>query len=68
MLTTIRNEIRKGIRRQGQELTKEDVGKCIDLASGFGNVLPIDVGKRIWSKDFGIAMESDEQRDKRKSK
>lgn len=61
---TISDELRKGIRPQGSELMEEDVGR--KLATGFGKCLPIDIGKRIWLKDYGFVMENDEKRDKRK--
>jgi hypothetical protein len=65
MRTPILYQIKKGERRQGAELTKKDIGCLFDLA-GFGKVLPIDVGKRVWARSYGIAMENDEQRDARK--
>lgn len=57
-------DIRSGKRRQGAELTAQDVGR--NLGDNFGRVLPIDVGKRVWLKDYGLVMENDAQRDKRK--
>ena len=62
---SIKQEIEQKMRQQGQEITKEDVGKHIDFA--FGQVLSIDIGKKIWLKSYGITMENNEQRDKRKS-
>ena len=58
------HEIRRGRRAQGSELTTGDIGRT--LASGFGRVLPIDVGKRIWLRSYGLTMENNEQRDTRK--
>lgn len=46
MRYTIRDEIYKGIRKQGIELTSNDVGR--NLGDSFGRVLLIDVGKRVW--------------------
>jgi hypothetical protein len=61
---TIANQIAMGHRESGEELTEFDVGMEFD-STGFGRVLPNDVGKRVWYKDWGIELESDEQRVKR---
>ena len=63
---TIYGEIKKGERAQGAEIRPEDVGK--DFGDSMGRVLLIDVGKRVWLKPYGLAMENNEQRDKRKAK
>lgn len=60
-------QIRRGRRMQGSELQQSDVGKPLTTEDeGFGTVLPIDVGKRVWVKPYGFAMENDEQRNQRK--
>lgn len=65
---TIRNEIDRGDRPQGAELTEADVGRLLSPVEGFREVLPIDVGKRVWSKEWGLTMENEAQRDERKAK
>lgn len=66
MRRDIRWEIKTGIRAQGSELSKADVGRSLSFGEGFGRVLPIDVGKRVWLKPHGFVMENNEQRDTRK--
>lgn len=61
---TIADELRKGERAQGAELAPRDVGHTI--SPDFGRVQAGDVGKRVWLRDFGIAMENNGQRDARK--
>jgi hypothetical protein len=59
--------IARGKLPQGYELQAADVGSLLDLGwDGFGPVLPVDVGKRVWRREYGIAMENSEQRDNRK--
>jgi hypothetical protein len=63
----IATEIRKGLRPQGVELTEKDLGKYYEgpgISDDF--IKKIDVGKKVWLKDYGIAIENNEQRDKRK--
>lgn len=60
----VSQEIREGKRLQGAELTQADVGRMLDWT--LGPVQQIDVGKRVWLKDYGLVMENNEQRDKRK--
>lgn len=60
---TIAPEIQSGRRRQGAELRLGDVGRL--LSEDFGEVMPIDVGKRVWLKDYGLVMENNQQRDAR---
>lgn len=62
----IHNQLKRGILPNGYELQPWDVGK--PLALGFGVVTKNDVGKRVYVKSYGFAMENDEQRDKRKGK
>ena len=66
----LKDEIKNGILPQGYEIKESDVGQRVDsLGTGsFGQVLPSDVGKRIFLKPYGIAMENNEQRDARKNK
>lgn len=66
MKPTIADEIRKGIRLNGAELRPEDLRRFLD--TGFGQVLPIDIGKRVWLRDYGLTMENNEQRDARKKR
>ncbi len=62
----ISKQIRDGDRRQGSELTVEDVGTLLSYGEGFGFVQKGDVGKRVWcSRDNVLSMENNEQRDKR---
>lgn len=61
----IESQIKEGSRPQGTELKESDVGFPLAWQGGFGQVLPIDVGKRVWSKNYGLVMENNEQRDKR---
>jgi hypothetical protein len=35
------------------------------LCSGFGQILPVDVGRRVWMNDGYPVMENTEQRDRR---
>jgi len=63
---TIQSQIQKGIRKQGQELEEKDIGTYFGWFSNFGKVLPIDVGKKVWIKNFGLVMENNQQRDSRK--
>lgn len=65
MKKTIADRIKAGDLPQGYELTEADVGSTLDL-TGFGKVLPRDVGKRVWVKSYGFAMENEDQRDARK--
>lgn len=64
----IESQIKEGTRPQGAELKEDDIGFPLAWQGGFGQVLPIDVGKRVWSKDYGLVMENNEQRDKRLAK
>lgn len=66
MKLTISEEIRRGLRSQGSELSGADVGRKLEWGGGFGRVLLIDVGKRVWLKDYGLVMENEEQRNKRR--
>jgi hypothetical protein len=50
---------------QGYALQDSDVGRSLSLGEGFGVVLPGDVGRRCWSKRWGLVMESRQQRDER---
>ena len=61
---SIEDELLMGVRRGGSELAPSDVGR--HLAYGFGRVLEIDVGKRVWRRSWGFVMENNEQRDTRK--
>jgi hypothetical protein len=61
----IDNEIRRGLLSQGYELQASDVGHI--LSGEFGQVIDADVGKRVWLRSWGIAMENNEQRDARKA-
>lgn len=61
----IADELRKGRRVQGSELTRNDVGRLLSFNEGFGRVFLHDVGKRVWLKPYGLVMENDEQRDER---
>lgn len=67
-MKVISEDIRRGQRKQGTELTADDVGRPLDVLNEFGVVLVQDVGRRVWLKDYGLVMESIEQRDKRKNK
>ncbi len=60
----ISDDLRMGRRAQGSELGRNDVGRNLGLA--FGRVFLHDVGKRVWLKSYGLVMENNEQRDKRK--
>jgi len=60
-MRTINDDIRRGEKPQGYELTEADVGKS--LALGWGEVMEIDIGKRCYVKSWGFAMENDAQRD-----
>ncbi len=62
----IRNKIEAGLLPQGYELRQTDVGK--PLAYDFGYVMRGDIGKKVWVKPYGLVMENNEQRDKRKGK
>lgn len=64
--TPILSAIRRGNLPNPHELTSDDIGTNLELASGFGFVLSSDVGKRVWAKSYGLAMENCHQRDKRK--
>jgi len=65
---SVATQLSKGYRAQGSELETRDIGRTICNGEGFGRVLPIDVGKRIWLKPHGITMENNEQRDARKAR
>ena len=66
MRKPIAYQIKNGTRPQGSELTEKDVGCTIGLlGEGFGKVLPIDVGKRVYLREYGTCMENNEQRDRR---
>ena len=56
-----------GAKPQGYELRPEDIGRVLSHSEGFGRVLEGDVGKRIWRRPYGFAMENEAQRDKRKT-
>ena len=52
------------------EVTPEHVGKSFDkilntLGSGFGRVMPVDIGKRVYKSDGIFQIENEEQRDRR---
>ena len=64
----IADQIRMGILPQGYELQESDVGRGFGCQSGFESVRQFDVGRRVWLKSYGIVMENNEQRDKRKGK
>jgi len=64
----ISDEIRRGRRAQGQELTEADLCDLLSWLDGFGPVRRFDLGKRVWLKPYGIVMENSEQRDKRKQR
>lgn len=66
MKPTIRDQIKHGMRPQGSELTRADIGTIISLYDDFGTVKPYDVGKRVYHRSWGLAMENVEQRDKRR--
>jgi len=66
-LRVISDEIRRGARPQGAELTEADLGCLLSWLEGFGTVKPFDLGKRVWLKPFGLVMENAEQRDRRKT-
>lgn len=53
------------IKRTGQpyDIRARDVGRLI--STDFGRVARCDIGKRVYLRDFGIAMENAEQRDDR---
>lgn len=65
MRRSIASEIRRGRRPQGTELTVADLGRELSDGEGFGPVSPIDVGRRVWVREYGLVMENDEQRDRR---
>ena len=60
--STIEDDLRRGTLPQGYELTATDVGRTFSLA-GWGKVLAVDVGKRVWRRSYGLTMDSNEQRD-----
>ena len=62
----IAQELSKGDRLQGTELTSADVGRLLSYGGGFGLVRHFDVGKRVWYKPYGLVMENNAQRDRRK--
>lgn len=65
---TITDDLREGRLPQGYELQAGDVGRPLDgPAFGWGDVLPVDVGKRVWRRPWGLCMENNEQRDARKA-
>jgi hypothetical protein len=69
MKLSIAEQIRKGTLPQGYELTENDIGASLSYPTeGFGAVLIQDIGKRVWLKSYGLVMENNEQRDKRKNK
>jgi len=61
----IKEEIRSKRLPQGYEIQESDVGKSLDLY--WGKVLPIDIGKKVWVRSYGLVMENDEQRKERKN-
>lgn len=65
---SIKTEIQRGIRAQGSELAAADVGRLLSVLEGFGPVQAGDVGKRVWTRPYGLVMENDEQRDARKAR
>jgi len=66
MRPSIADLIRRGHRPQGAEITAQDIGRPIGfLTEGFGPVLEIDVGKRVYVREYGTCMENNEQRDRR---
>jgi len=62
----ISNRITRGMLPQGYELTDKDVGTLLSYWDGFGVVLQTDVGKRVWVRSYGLVMENDAQRNRRK--
>jgi hypothetical protein len=65
-MRTIHTDIAQGRLPQGYELRESDVGVLMSVRDGFGLVLKIDVGKRVWVTSHGFTMENNEQRDRRK--
>jgi hypothetical protein len=63
-MKSIKTLIDNGAIAQGYELAQADIGKALDHDS-FGPVQRVDVGKRVWSKSYGLAMENNQQRDER---
>ena len=61
---SIATAIRKHGERDGYEIQARDVGRII--GDNMGRVARCDVGKRVFVRDFGVAMENAEQRDARK--
>ncbi len=60
---SIATAIRKYGERQPSTIQARDVGRAI--GDNFGRVLRADISKRVYLRDFGIAMENAEQRDAR---
>lgn len=61
----IARQLQQGLRAQGSELTAADVGRS--FGESFGAVLPLDVGKRVWRRSYGLTLEGADQRDARKN-
>lgn len=62
---SIATAIRKHGERDGYEIQARDIGRII--GDNMGRVARCDVGKRVFVRDFGVAMENAEQRDARRA-
>lgn len=58
--------LRTGVIKNGYEIQESDIGGLLSL--GWGRILPVDVGKRVYYRDSIFQMENSEQRDKRINK
>lgn len=55
----VSTDIKRGTLPQGYALTAADIGRPLTgPTEGFGAVLPGDVGKRVWVRDYGFTMEN----------